>query len=667
MSPNRLATQASPYLRQHNDNPVDWYPWGEEAFTLAAATDRPILLSIGYAACHWCHVMAHESFEDQATADVMNELFVNIKVDREERPDVDAVYMDATQAMTGRGGWPMTVFMTADGRPFYCGTYFPPEARQGMPSFTQVMHAVNDAWVNRRAEVLGQADEVTESVRERSSGGFRVKSAISLAEQRSEADPFPAAVQLLLANHDDRLGGFGGAPKFPQPSMLDALLVAGLEGDGEAEHAAVYTLNAMAAGGIHDHLGGGFARYSVDARWLVPHFEKMLYDQAGFVRVFTHGFQLTGDPWYRTVVENTVEYVRRDLRLPGGSISSAEDADSEGEEGLFYTWTPEEIRRALLDDALADELMAFYGVEPGGNFEGRNIFFRPLGVDQSIPPRVAEAKARLFAHRSTRVRPLRDDKVITEFNAMFVSALAEAGAAFGRDDWIDDAVETANFLLANLRRGDARWMRAWQTESGAQHLAVAGDLAWLTDAFTRLAEATGRPRWITAARSTADQLLDLFWDPAVGGLFTVGKDAAPLVANPKETFDGATPSANAVGALALTRLAALTGHRTYDDRARAIIAGLPVAEHPAGFSHAAFVAHLFAKGTTEVVIPGRNADLVDTYRSEWRPFSVIAWGDPYDSPLWEGRSEGHAYVCRNFVCNMPVSDPDGLRDSLTRN
>jgi uncharacterized protein YyaL (SSP411 family) len=665
--PNRLATQASPYLRQHKDNPVDWYPWGEEAFALAAETDRPILLSIGYAACHWCHVMAHESFEDDTTAAVMNELFVNIKVDREERPDVDAVYMDATQAMTGRGGWPMTVFMTADGRPFYCGTYFPPEARHGMPSFTQVMHAVNDAWVNRRSEVLEQADQVTESVQERSSGGFRVKSAVSLAEQRGEADPFPAAVQLLLANHDDRLGGFGGAPKFPQPSMLDALLVAGLGGDGQAAQAATHTLNAMAAGGIHDHLGGGFSRYSVDARWLVPHFEKMLYDQAGFVRVFTHGFQLTGDAWYRTVVERTVAYVLRDLRLEAGGIASAEDADSEGEEGLFYTWTPEEIRRVLLDDALADEVMAFYGVEPGGNFEGRTIFFRPLGADPTVPERIAAAGERLFAHRTTRVRPLRDDKVITEFNAMFVAALAEAGAALDRDDWIDAATEIANFLLAHLRRPDARWLRAWQAESGAQHLAVASDLAWLAEAFTRLAEATGQARWITAARSAADQLLDLFWDPHDGGLFTVGRDAPALVANPKETFDGATPSANAVGALALTRLAALTGERRYDARAREIIPGLPDADHPAGCWHAAFVAHLHAVGTTEVVIPGRGdaaRSLVAEYRRAWHPTAVLAWGEAFDSPLWDGRSEGHAYVCRNFVCEMPVTTPAALRERL---
>jgi uncharacterized protein YyaL (SSP411 family) len=649
--PNRLATQASPYLRQHAENPVDWWPWSDDAFAEARKTGKPVLLSIGYAACHWCHVMAHESFEDAATAEVMNERFVNVKVDREERPDVDAIYMDATQAMTGRGGWPMTVFVEPDEqRPFFCGTYFPPTRRHGMPSFMEVMDAVHDAWVNRRDEVLEQADQVTEAVRSRASGGFQARPA-------REFDPLPATIDLLLANHDDRLGGFGGAPKFPQPSMVDALLLGARDGNVEAERAAIRTLNAMAAGGIHDHLGGGFSRYSVDAQWLVPHFEKMLYDQAGFVRTYTHGFQVTGNPWYRAVVDRIVTYVERDLQLEGGGIASAEDADSEGEEGLFYTWSPEEIRGVLRDDALADEFMAFYGVAPGGNFEGRTILFRPLDADPAIPPRIAEASQRLFDARATRVRPLRDDKVITEFNAMFVAALAEAG-------YVDFGARVADFLLAHLRRDDSRWMRAWQSESGAQHLAVASDYAWLVDAFTRLGEATGVARWTNEARVAADAMLDLCWDDSDGGLFTVGRDAPPLVANPKETFDGATPSANAVAALALARLGALTGSDEYTDKARTIVGGLPIGDHPAGFSHASYVAHLLAAGVTEVVIPGRNEKLVDAYRSAWRPLAVLAWGEPYDSPLWEGRSEGSAYVCRDYVCELPVSDPEALLERL---
>ena len=581
---NRLADETSPYLRQHADNPVDWHPWDDQAWAEARRRDVPVLVSVGYSSCHWCHVMAHESFEDAEVGALVNRLFVSIKVDREERPDVDSVYMDAVQAMTGSGGWPMTVFCLPDGRPFFAGTYFPPERRHGMPSFQEIMHAVMTAWQDKRDDLIEQADQITEAVRQRSSGGFRAKQTVSIAEQEGRYDPFPATVEVLLANHDNRLGGFGGAPKFPQPSMLDALLVGALEGNGEAAQAATRTLDAMAAGGIHDHIGGGFARYSVDAHWLVPHFEKMLYDQAGFVRVYSHGYQLTGDPWYRTVVENTIGYVLRDLLLEGGALASAEDADSEGHEGLFYTWTQEEIRRALHDDALADEFMHFYGVQPGGNFEGRSILFRPLGSDPTIPERIARAGKTLFDLRSTRVRPLRDDKVITETNAMFVAALAEAGAAFNRQDWIDAAVTTAEFLLANLRRDDGRWMRAWQAEAGAQHLAVSGDLAWLVDAFTRLAEATGQARWITEARTAADALLDLFWDKADGGLFTVGRDAPALVANPKETFDGATPSANAVAALALVRLAALTGETRYEEHGTAIVNGLPVGEHPGGFT-----------------------------------------------------------------------------------
>ncbi|MBA2608813.1 MAG: thioredoxin domain-containing protein [Actinobacteria bacterium] len=661
---NRLAGQTSPYLRQHKDNPVDWYPWGQEAFDEARRTGKAILLSIGYAACHWCHVMAHESFEDGTTAELMNDLFVNIKVDREERPDVDAVYMDATQAMTGRGGWPMTVFIEPElHRPFWAGTYFPPTRRHGMPSFSEVLHAVHDAWTNKRDEVIEQADQVTDAVRERSSGGFRVKSSVSLAEQRGSFDPFAATVDTLLASHDDRLGGFGAAPKFPQPSMIDALLVGALESNDEARRAAVRTLNAMAAGGIHDHVGGGFARYSVDAHWLVPHFEKMLYDQAGFVRVYTHGAQLTGDPWYRTVVERTVEYVLRDLRLPGGGLASAEDADSEGHEGLFQTWTRPEILAALGDDHLAHDVCAFYGVTDAGNFEGRNIFVRPIDADPAVPPNVAAAIRTLFEAREARVRPLRDDKVITETNAMFIAALAEAGAALDRPEWIAAAADIAEFLLANLRRTDGRWLRAWQAEAGAQHLAVATDLAWLVDAFTRLGEASGNPRWIDEARAAADALLDLFWDDADGGLFTVGRDAPALVANPKETFDGATPSANAVGALGLARLAALTGEIRYGGHAQAIVNGLPIGEHPAGFSHASFAAHFLAQGATEVVIPGRDSpalDLLAVYRSAWRPLSVLAWGEPFPSPLWDGRSAGNAYVCRNFTCEMPVTDPADL-------
>ena len=661
---NRLAEEASPYLRQHADNPVDWYPWGDDAFERARAEDKPVLLSVGYSACHWCHVMAHESFEDDATAAVMNELFVNVKVDREERPDVDSVYMDAVQALVGHGGWPMTVFLAPDGRPFWAGTYFPPAPRHGMPSFVDVMKAVHDAWMNKREELLNQAEQVTKAVQARSAGGF----SRDLVEVPAELDdPLEVGIEMIGANHDDRAGGFGGAPKFPQPSMVDLLLVGAHHGDDHARRRAMLTLDAMASGGIYDHLGGGFARYSVDDQWLVPHFEKMLYDQAGFITMYTHGAQLTGEPRFEQVVSETVEYVLRDLRLPGGGLASAEDADSEGHEGLFHTWTQEELRAVLGEGETADAVLAWYGVRPGGNFEGRSILFRPERGDLIRPPHVEAARASLFDVREKRVRPGRDDKVVTEWNAMTLAALAEAGSAFGRQAWIDAAVDIAEFLLANLRADDGRWRRAWQQEAGARHLAVGADYAALVDAFTRLAEATGQARWITEARLAADALLDLFWDGEAGGVLTVGRDAEALVANPKETFDGATPSTNSTAALALARLGALTGETRYEDHALAIVAALPLHQHPGAFTRAVYAAHLLSAGITEVVIPGNGTEsqaLVDAYREDWHPGAVLAWGEPYDGPLWEGRRDGQAYVCRRYTCDAPISDPGALDERL---
>ena len=578
---NRLGHEASPYLRQHADNPVDWYPWGEEAFARARDDDKPVLLSVGYSACHWCHVMAHESFEDDATAAVMNELFVNIKVDREERPDVDSVYMDAVQALVGHGGWPMTVFLAPDGRPFWAGTYFPPTPRHGMPSFVEVLRAVHDAWTSKREDLLGQAEEVTRAVQARSGGGFG-RGPVAVAADLD--DPLAVGVEMISANHDDRLGGFGGAPKFPQPSMVDLLLLGAHGGDDQASARAILTLDAMASGGIYDHLGGGFARYSVDDRWLVPHFEKMLYDQAGFISVYTHAALLTGEPRFAQVVRETITYVLRDLRLDGGGLASAEDADSEGHEGLFQTWTQEELRAVLGSGEDADAVLAWYGVRPGGNFEGRSILFRPERGDLVRPPAIESARAALFEVRERRVRPGRDDKVVTEWNAMTLGALAEAGAAFGEQSWIDAAVEIAEFLVDNLRDATGRWHRAWQAEAGARHLAVGADYAAVVDAFTRLSEASGQARWIAEALRAADALLELFWDDDGGGILTVGRDAEALVANPKETFDGATPSTNSTAALGLARLAALTGETRYEARATSIAAALPLHQHPGAFT-----------------------------------------------------------------------------------
>jgi uncharacterized protein YyaL (SSP411 family) len=648
---NRLAAESSPYLRQHQDNPVDWYPWGDEAFAAARAQDKPILLSVGYSACHWCHVMAHESFEDPATAEVMNERFINVKVDREERPDVDAVYMDAVQAMNGSGGWPMTVFATPDGRPFFGGTYYPPTARGGLPGFVDLLLSVDDAWRNKRGDLDQQADQLSDAI--------RVRSTVSVAAG-DHADLGPSILEggysQLREMFEPTHGGFGRAPKFPMPSNVDFLLRAYAKNQSEETLSmAVTTLDAMASGGLYDHVGGGFHRYSVDPYWLVPHFEKMLYDQAGLVRLYTHGWQVTERPEYRQVVEETVGYVLRDLRLDGkGGLFSAEDADSEGEEGRFYVWSSADLPPAS---------RAWWGASGSGNFEGANILNRIHARGSLLRPAdVEEERAVLFSQRLKRVRPGLDDKVLTEWNAMFVSALAEAGAAMERTDWLSAAEGVADFLLENLRRDDGRWLRTWQSSVGGRVLAYAVDYAWLVDAFTRLAEATGRRRWISSACEAADGLLDLFLDAEGSGFFTSGRDGEELIVRQKDVFDGATPSANSVAALALVRLGALTGFARYAAAGEGVLQMLrPTMEkHPSAFSHALGAVDVVVSGAVEVAVVGDRPDLVSAVQRRYLPNAVLAWGEPYDSPLWEGRDEGLAYVCRQYVCQAPVSSVDEL-------
>ena len=654
---NRLAQEASPYLRQHADNPVDWYPWGEDAFAEARRTGKPILVSVGYSACHWCHVMAHESFEDDATAAVMNELFVNIKVDREERPDVDAIYMEAVQAMTGHGGWPMTVFITADGEPFYGGTYFPKVGRPGMPSFTDLLRAIDDAWRTRRDELTEQATRLTEAIR--TSTSFRT------AEPVPGMELLQGAATGIVGAVDLQRGGVGRAPKFPQTMSLDLLLrLHARTGEAELLDPVTISLDAMASGGIYDHLGGGFARYSVDDVWLVPHFEKMLYDQALLVRVYLHAWQVTGKPEYLQVVEETIEYVLRDLRHPDGGLFSAEDADSEGVEGKFYVWDLDEVREVCGDDA--DAAIKWWGISAPGNFEGANILARWARGDLLRPEAVERARQKLFERRLTRVRPGLDDKVLTEWNALFVTSLAEAAAATGRDDWRDAAVLTADFLFANLRRDDGRWLRAWQTSTGGRHLAYAADHAALLEACTALAECTGEARWITRAREVADALLSLFWDDEDGGLFTTGHDAEKLVARQKDLLDGATPSANSMAAVGLTRLAALTGDAALEDRAGRLVdqVGDAPSRHPTAFAHLLAAVDHRVGPAAEVVVAGDRPDLVAEVQRRFLPRAVTAWGEPYDSPLWEDRGPGVAYVCEGFACRQPVDSVDALAAQL---
>ena len=655
---NRLGDEASPYLRQHADNPVDWYPWGDEAFAAAAERDVPILLSIGYSACHWCHVMAHESFEDPDVAAVMNRHFVNVKVDREERPDVDDIYMEATQAMTGQGGWPMTVVCTPDGRPFFAGTYFPKERRGGMIGFVELCERIDELWRTQRGDLLEQADQLT--------GALGRSALVAPREGLPSVEDVDAAIDRLLAASDPEWGGLGGAPKFPQPMAQEALAAAAARGDERAREALTTTLDAMAAGGIYDHLGGGFARYAVDEVWLVPHFEKMLYDNALLIRLSLHGWQVTGEARFRQVLAETVGYVLRDLRQPGGGTSSAEDADSEGEEGRFYVWTDTQVREVLGEEA--DVARHWYGFRPGGNFEHGTTIPNRMHARGELarPPEVEAARQALFEARAQRVRPGLDDKVLTEWNAYLVAALAEAGAAAGEPTWVAAAVETAEFLLRHLRREDGRWLRAWQAEAGARHLAYATDHGALVDAFTRLAEATGEARWITEARATADALLDLFWDPDHGGVFTTGHDAEALIARPKDLMDNATPGANGLAAVGLLRLAALTGDDRYRDHGESIVRllGSLAVEHPTAFGHVLAAVDLVARGTTEVVVAGDRPDLVAVARQRYRPDTVLAWGERYESPLWEGREGGRAYVCRRFTCRLPSTTPEALLAEL---
>ncbi len=628
------------------------------------------MLSVGYSACHWCHVMAHESFEDDETAAVMNELFVNVKVDREERPDVDALYMDAVQAMNGHGGWPMTVFLTPGGQPFFGGTYFPKRGRGGMPGFVDLCRAIDETWRSRRAEVADQAGRLAEALRRSAlvSGGDELPSLELLHD----------GVAALRSQFDPDWGGFGRAPKFPQTMSHELLLrVHDRTSEGALLDMVTTSLDAMASGGMYDHLGGGFARYSVDAFWMVPHFEKMLYDQALLARSYLHAWQVTGEARYRQVLDETIGYVLRDLAAPGGGCFSAEDADSEGEEGRFYVWRPEEIRAACGDDAEAAEAaIEWYGVTQAGNFEGANILHRPVRGDLARPDGVERARRVLFAAREQRVRPGLDDKVLAEWNGLFLATLAEAAAATGDEGWRQAAVRLAEFLLSELKGDDGRWRRSWhpaQAEPGSgepggpqANLAFAADYAALVDGFTRLAECTGEARWIGKARACADALLELFWDDEHGGLFTTGHDGEVLVARQKDLLDNATPSANSAGALALARLAALTGEDRYRDASEAIVRLLaePAATHPTAFTHLLGVVDLVIGPVTEVAVVGPQPELVAAVQHRYRPRTVLAWGQPYPSPLWEGRSDGHAYVCQAFACQHPVTTVEALEAQL---
>jgi uncharacterized protein len=644
---NRLAAETSPYLLQHADNPVDWYPWGEEAFARARDEDLPVLLSVGYAACHWCHVMEHESFEDEETARLMNDRFVPVKVDREERPDVDGLYMDAVVAMTGHGGWPMTVFLTPDGRPFYGGTYFPPEPRHGMPSFSQVLEAVSEAYRTRRTDLEQQAEVLVDAIRQAS-------------ERAPSTEPLTSGllsgvVPALRRVFDPREGGFGPAPKFPAASTIDLLLrLHAATGDEDALSMARLTLDRMAEGGMYDLLGGGFHRYSVDTRWLVPHFEKMLYDNALLASAYLHAWLVTGEPRYRRVTTETLDYVLRELRLPEGGLASAQDADTDGVEGLTFTWSDDELE-AVLGEPHPEWLQPFE--------HGRSVLRGELPED---------ARATLLAARVERPQPLRDDKALAAWNGLALAALAEAGSRLDREDYVEAAVAVAEFVLGPLSDGRGLLLRTYRAGE-ARILAYLEDYANVANGLVELSWATGDLRWLEEARRLAGLLVELFADPARGGFYVDSAEGDGLVARRKEFDDHPTPAGNSMAAFVLLRLARIYGDAELERHAVGIFRlAHPLMERaPAAVSHLLCALDLHFSDPQEVAVVGASEELRLAALEGYRPNAVFAFSpEPTDAvPLLAGKGlmDGHAaaYLCERFACQRPVTTADELRAQLT--
>jgi uncharacterized protein YyaL (SSP411 family) len=652
---NALAHETSPYLLQHRDNPVDWMAWGEPALTRARELDRPLLVSIGYSACHWCHVMERECFENQEIARLMNEHFVCVKVDREERPDVDAIYMEAVQAMTGSGGWPLNVFITPEQVPFYAGTYFPPQPRHGMPSWPMVLGGVAKAWETQREDIRAQSEAMIATL----GGATRLQAAAELPDQ----DALDEAVAKLRSTFDSVNGGWGGAPKFPAPSAIEFLLHRG------EPQMALQSLRSMASGGINDQIGGGFARYSTDAAWTVPHFEKMLYDNALLARAYLHGWQVSGDELLRRTAEETLDWVLREMTGPEGAFHSALDADSEGVEGKFYVWSMGELRDALGDDL--DVAVRWLGASEPGNFEGLNIL-ESRGAEPEPDVR-ARIRATLLATRATRVRPGLDDKRLTAWNALTIGALAEAGAVLEREDYLDAARRAAGFVLETMRDGDGRLLRTYNAGQ-AKLNAYLEDHAFLLEALLTLYEATFEPRWFAAARATADTMIERFADRERGGFFQTSSDHERLVARRKDLDDNPIPSGSSSAAYGLLRLAALSGEASYQEHAESVLllVGAFAPRHPQGFGHLLQALDFRLAAVREVALVGEDTRaLVRVVRGEFRPHVVLAGGDGSAShgiALLEGRTpvdgRAAAYVCERFSCLAPVTEPAALRATL---
>ena len=684
--PNRLINETSPYLLQHANNPVDWYPWGEEALERARSEDKPILLSIGYSACHWCHVMERESFEDETIAGLMNENFVSIKVDREERPDLDQVYMQAVQMLTGSGGWPMTVFLTPEGKPFYGGTYFPPDDRQGMPGFPRLLTSIAEAYSTNRGEV----DRVTQQLTTQMSQSNQVPQGTSILT----VDILHQAYSSLATNFDYQNGGFGNAPKFPQPMTPEFLLRYYHHGyNPRALELVELTLEKMAYGGIYDQIGGGFHRYSTDPYWLVPHFEKMLYDNALLARLFLHTYLITGRALYRRVVEETLDYILREMTDPSGGFYSAQDADSEGVEGKFFVWSPGEIN-AVMGDTDGEVFAGYYGVTAGGNFEGKNI----LNIRQN-PEEFAETKGltadqlgdiinrgskALLEVREQRIHPMRDDKVLASWNGLMLRSFAEAAAALGRPDYLAVAIKNAGFLVGSMK-SDGRLLRTYR-DGQAKLLGYLEDYSFVIDGLLALYEATFDLRWLEEAVTLADSMIELFWDEGIGGFYDTGSDHETLVIRPRDVFDNAQPCGGSVASDVLLRLAVFTGKSDYSAKAAVPLRSLhqAMSQSPGGTGHWLSALDFYVSPPKEIAVIGPRDDpatqaLLDTVFHRFLPNKVVMGVEPplsptvgnsgSDIPLLAGRGMvgglPSAYVCQNYACQLPVTDPAGLAEQLS--
>ncbi len=681
--PNRLAGETSPYLLQHRHNPVDWYPWGEEAIARARSEDKPIFLSIGYSACHWCHVMERESFETDAIAAIMNEHFVNVKVDREERPDLDQIYMNAVQAMTGHGGWPMSVFLTPDLKPFYGGTYYPPNDSRGMPGFPRVLMSVAKAWEDRREEILASAGEMTEQL--------RAIGSIPKSEGTLDVAILDNAFRKLSRSFDPQHGGFGDAPKFPHAMDLKVLLRHHARtGDAHALHMVRVTLDKMARGGIYDHLLGGFARYSTDDRWLVPHFEKMLYDNALLTSVYLEAFQLTSEPEYARVARETMDYILARMIGPEGGIYATEDADSEGVEGKFYVWSLDEVE-ATLGPERAKAFTYVYDVTRQGNWEGHTILNMPkslaqsakmLGRDEAELRAALDAdRARLLAVRDRRIPPGKDTKVLTSWNGLMLAPLADGARILKDERYLDAARKCAGFLLDRMRSPDGRLLHSYKDEQ-AKFNGYLDDYACLIDGLTRLYEATGEPRWIDGALDLASVMIDEFSDPEHGGFFYTGRNHEELIARQKDAYDNATPSGNAMAATALLRLAALTGRDDLEATGRATLQSVHkvLEQMPAAAGQSLVALDFLLASRREYAVvsgddPGEFVTALEAISSRFLPHKVVAprpasAAAPASVPLLEDRParEGRltTYVCENFTCAEPIVGVDALASSLDK-